>query len=96
MGVPVTRWRCTYQGKPDLLSESGCAQPSWMTFDKRVWEKVGDPTITITLTNLTNDEGIRTPRTIATYAVTLRWKKRILERRVTTNWQRGVQSMKRR
>lgn len=87
----MSQWRCTYQGKPDSLSAAGCAQPSWHTFDKRVWKK-GD--YTITLRNLNNEGDPRAPGKIATYRVELRFLARLIETQRGHDWQKLVREMK--
>jgi len=87
----MTRWKCTYQGKPDPHSKSGCAQPSWHTFDKRVWVK-GD--YTITLVNLTNQGHGRVKGKIATYRAVLKHGSRMVATEEGHDWQALVRLLK--
>jgi hypothetical protein len=51
MGERMSKWRCTYKGRPDQYSKEGCASPSWHSFDLRSWEK---GRCRVQLTNLSN------------------------------------------
>jgi len=85
------RWRCVYAGAPDTISKAGVSQPSWYSFDKRVWQK-GEHEIE--LTNRTAIEKVRAPGKIAIYQVVLRRGSEVLRTVRGHDWQALVRQAK--
>jgi len=78
--IPNLRWHVTYFGKPDKYSATRNSQPSWSSFDKRVWE-AGDYRLELT-------KGFGTPKNkIGCYIVILDCRDVELLSARGTNWQ---------
>jgi len=89
----VNGWRLVYPGRPDPVSASGYAAPSWHTFDKRVWRRYlgGVKFYELTLRR----QRWNAHKKIATYYVELRNEKgRVISNRFGHDWQALVREMK--
>lgn len=82
---------CTYQGLPNDLSVTGYSQPSWSSFDKRVWERE-TPYGTHRITLKQAGRRKESPRFIL-YEVVLDFGQ-ISQSETGTNWQAMVKKAK--